>query len=365
MASPSIQRQNTGASHSTEAGPSRHNDAPVISESLVGENDIDPVQYQMASATFMPPNYDQATRSNTSVASSPSVSEDDLPRYDSITQSSSANPAASTSSAPATAPGFLPTRHFQIDNKGHPLVALPLAPKPIPIPVYSVDEGGQVGPVKYTSMRDTVNKSSNCVLVRDDKTPVAVTTYRFGPSRAPRLRLINHSGQTVDSPSDVAALVKAEPEAGSETIEITSEYTSRSQNLRTPLGTFRWRYGTSAEKKEADSPSLLVLEKITTVQQPGGTGKKSGSGSSKAEERRRRVAQFVRNDASRSEGTSKRTAGGGGRLSVDTNEYADSKGEADEVEVLAIASCIVMMKKEVDRRRINQTVAIVATAGTL
>lgn len=311
----------------------------------------------MRSSTSLPPDYSDALEKAPSSISS-RTSDDELPKYD-------AGPdedflASASVGAVPTAPGFTPTKRFQIETTGHPLIALPFPPKPVPIPVYAVSGTGEVGELVYTSLRDARSSSNSCVLVRaEDNSPACITTYRFGPSRPPKLLLPppSSSPQAIITSNDVASLLKSDPPPNTEPIEVLSDgCTTRAQTLRTPLGTFRWRYGTRTERREASptASSLLILERITTVTLAGGK---------KREERRRRVAQLVRSDEVRTEGSTKRTAGNGGRLEVDFGEWRDAKGEGEEVERLVVGSCLVMLKKEVDRRRLHQTVVLMAGAS--
>lgn len=95
---------------------------------------------------------------------------------------------------------------------------------------------------------------------------------------------------------------------------------------------FVWRY---VRSKEAEG-TLLVLEK------------KDGSSSGPV----RRIAQLVRNEHTRPAGTSGCAAGNGGELVF----VQGAELELDEA--LIIATCILMLKKEVDRRRAIQIAAI-------
>jgi hypothetical protein len=48
---------------------------------------------------------------------------------------------------------------------------------------------------------------------------------------------------------------------------------------------------------------------------------------------------------------------------IDLREWADEKGANEQMEALAVASCLVMLKKEVDRRRLCQAM-VLAGAGS-
>ena len=71
--------------------------------------------------------------------------------------------ASSTSSLPdyetvapdySSAAGFHPTITYQIETKGHPLIALPLPPKPVPIPVYALTPSGQAAEKVYEGVAE-------------------------------------------------------------------------------------------------------------------------------------------------------------------------------------------------------------------
>ena len=82
--------------------------------------------------------------------------------------------------------------------------------------------------------------------------------------------------------------------------------------------------------------NLLVLEKV------------EGSGDG-GREKRTKVAQLVRSDEMRTPGTSAMYAGNGGRLQMQL--AAQEGGEALLDEPTVVSTCLIMLKKEVDRRR--------------
>jgi hypothetical protein len=91
---------------------------------------------------------------------------------------------------------------------------------------------------------------------------------------------------------------------------------------------FEWRYGRQDEGARMNGHTLLVLEK----KQLGGGVKE-------------RVAQLVRDEeVDREMGIKKTEAGRGGRL-----DFVGTYGGREEV--LAVMSCLIMLKKEIDRRR--------------
>jgi hypothetical protein len=198
----------------------------------------------------------------------------------------------------------------------------------------------------YVSLRLKKN-SNSCALVcgsDPNRTPLNATIYRWGPGRHPRIRVLPpHSSVSVEEAVNSENLE-------CEVFEVQSRSIfSRSQKIVTSFGTFQWRYGGRSEKRETfDANSLLILEKV------------DGLSTKESKKQGIRVAQFVRNDEFRTPGTNKYMAGNGGRLMLDLREWAGGK-EADTVKVEAfmIASCICMLKREVDRMRDNTTAAIV------
>ncbi|KJZ75055.1 hypothetical protein HIM_05541 [Hirsutella minnesotensis 3608] len=289
-----------------------------------------PVRRRPSGGSLPPPEYDFGHGANTDFSKlhlDASTSTESLPQYESAVQGE----ASSSHSTIA----FEATNTFQIDAQGHPLFALPICPRPDPIPIYSVLPTGQTGPLLYQSIR-AKRRSGNCILVREsDESTVCSTTYRFGPNRPPSIRLLG----------DVAR---------DEAFEVRSKGChTRAQNMSTHLGTFQWRYASRAERKAVGASSLLILDIVTIISVASG----------KQEERRQPVAHFIRNEAFRTQGTGASTAGNGGRLLVDLRPWFDTKNEAQQAEVFAIASCLSMLKKEVDRRRRHQLIVIAAGAS--
>ena len=87
---------------------------------------------------------------------------------------------------------------------------------------------------------------------------------------------------------------------------------------------YEWRYGRAKEGAKMNGHTLLVCEK-----RDGGV--------------KERVAQLVRDEGvNREMGVTKTETGRGGRL--------DFMGESEEEELI-LMSCLIMLKKEIDRRR--------------
>lgn len=317
------------------------------------------------------PTYSSATDIElTNIPSSTSTSTSSLPpTYDDATAASSSHAADAESSAgaqaTAAAPSFTPTVHLQIETSGKQWLSLPTGTRPDPVPVYRVEAGSWApdSTPAYVSLRFSRNDGS-CQLVRGDdesQTPVCTTLYRFGPGKPPNFRL----PQSLISPHTPPAgpdqrrdgEVEEEEEIDGLDLKIASRsITSRTQLLKTPLGTFQWRYASRKERAAVPgADDLLVCEIVETAALAGGR---------KTEETTTRVAQLVRGEGTRSMGSGRSTAGNGGRLMVDLARWADLKGGGREaVEVLVVASCVCMLKKEVDRRRMQQIMIMAGGAG--
>jgi len=248
---------------------------------------------------------------------------------------------AGNSTSPSS---FTPTTHLQIQTMGVSSCSSLSSQDPIPIPVFRVNHGSASFPIdgmapQYLSLRLKKN-SNSCALVcgsDPNRTPLNATVYRWGPGRCPRIRFL-----PLQTSASVEEAIKAENLECDEVDVRSRSIISRAQKIATPFGTFQWRYGSRSERKETfDSNSLLVFEKID--------GDKAI-----------RVAQFVRNDEFRTPGTNKFMAGNGGRLMIDLSMWVDEKGtNGAKVEAFAVASCICMLKREVDRMRDNTLAAVV------
>lgn len=109
-------------------------------------------------------------------------------------------------------------------------------------------------------------------------------------------------------------------------------------------GRFEWRYGSKEERKQWMADNLLILE--TVLEDSNGV--------------RVKVAQMVRHEECRTPGTGKRSAGNGGLLQMDLGAL---KGSPELEEVVVVATCLVMLKKEIDRLRMVQFMVIAGAAS--
>lgn len=212
------------------------------------------------------------------------------------------------------------------------------------ITVYRVDSGE----LEYTSFR--LKRSSNsCALVRGadpSGTPLISTIYRWGPGRAPKMRIL---------PANTSASVEeaiSNDKVECELVDVKSRsIISRAQKLETSFGTFEWRYSDRSERKANDADSLLICER---------TDSGAASAGGKSGKRGVQIAQLVRSDEFRTPGTDKWMGGNGGRLMMDLSLWSDSKkASAKDVEAFLVAGCICMLKREADRFRDNTIAAVV------
>ncbi|KAK4115543.1 hypothetical protein N656DRAFT_692438, partial [Canariomyces notabilis] len=291
---------------------------------------------------------------------------------------------------------FRPTVHLQIETTGKPLISLPLPLHTDPIPIFSLDhqEGSSSAAARHTprfiSIRPARCSGSSYLVSAEDQRTLSTTTYFFGPNRPPIVRLF-HPASPPLSQSAVDALLfpgkrKGEEEddheeAAWDSFKVTSlGLLTRAVTFRSRLGTFEWRYASRRERqavhgKEGDDDddeisNMLVLERvvrIATAQSSHLTSSSSSSSrnwmkkqkSGNSEEVRTVVARFLRGPRYRTPGSSASSAGNGGRLMVDPSLWESEnggggKGESEMAMVMIVTTCLVMLKKEVDRRRAQQ-----------
>ena len=217
-----------------------------------------------------------------------------------------------------SAQNFTPTRTLQIQASGKSPIFCPTYAKQLEIPIFD-----DAGTLVYQSIRPTRSKG-NCRLVRaDDETEssIATTTYWFGPGKQPQIRIFRDD----------------EADGESDTLQLTPKsLVSRTRKFESKWGTFEWRYAGKTERGKAIN-SLLVLEKILD----GG--------------KRLPVARLVRSDTTRTPGTKAMYAGNGGKLEMCLRDGIDGEDGTELInEATVVVTCLVMLKKEIDRLRAIQ-----------
>jgi hypothetical protein len=203
---------------------------------------------------------------------------------------------------------FTSVKSLYINTQGIGLLRLPLPPSKLEITVHNYD-----GTIAYRSTR-AKRSSGNCVLTDADNTSLIKTTYCFGPCKDPVLSFdVFHDTE--------------------HNIKTISKWTSRSHSFLLPDGrTFTWKY--TKEKgfgtKGAKGTALIL---------------KLGD---------KRIAALIRNQDTRTPGSKPCSAGNGGELVL--SEDANKKDGLSEE--LIVATCLLMLKKEIDRRRAVQFMII-------
>jgi hypothetical protein len=201
---------------------------------------------------------------------------------------------------------------FHISALGIPLIRLPHPPKILVTHIYASD-----GSTAYTSTR-AKRCSGSCILSSPDRGDLISTIYRFGPGRPPRLRY-------VETPKH----------ADDQEMKFQGKMLAFSQTFPTPAGdVLEWRYVKETLGDDKKRTEILVLTDVSDGW---------------------RIARLLRTDGTRTEGSKKCSAGNGGLLIIE--ESAEGK-MVDEA--LIIATCLVMLKKEMDRRMHMQAAVLTA-----
>lgn len=217
---------------------------------------------------------------------------------------------ASSTTLRASPSTFTPTKTLSINTPGIALWKPCNTPSSRCITITNPD-----GSIAYTSARSNPN-SGTCTLASASGAPLLETTYFFGPGRDPVLT-------TLDSNEDDACEIKTR-----------SKWMSRGHKFECPDGrTLEWRYTKAEAGAGGKKRTALVLE-------VGG----------------RRVAMLVRNEDTRTLGSKAWSAGNGGELLL-SEEVGGKMGVGEEI---VVASCLVMLKKEVDRRKCVQLAVMAA-----
>lgn len=218
---------------------------------------------------------------------------------------------------------FCPSRILTINAQGIRAFRLPLPSRQTEIFIYNPD-----GTEAYISTRDKLC-SGNATLSHPKRGGLIRTEYFFGPNRDPVVYRLQPSS---DIPEEVI---------------VAGKWTSRTMRFGMPGGKqFEWEY---AKEKRVDGQKVNLIV-FRAVEEEKGKSKETPA---------HRIAQLVRGEDSRTPGTSRSSAGNGGELQID--EAALQSLELDEAVI--VATCLMMLKKEIDRRRMIQ-LAIIAGAGS-
>ncbi|OAP54507.1 hypothetical protein AYL99_10955 [Fonsecaea erecta] len=209
---------------------------------------------------------------------------------------------------------FSPGTVLHISARGIGVLRFPGPCSELKIQVFHND-----GSLAYTSTK-AKRCSGDAVLNHPKLGDIISTSYFFGPKREPDLRLVQGQTGTGDN---------------SDRIKVSGKLGSRSTTFTTPNGhSFEWSY---SHRKDISGKKV----KIIALRQ-----KETGA----------ILAQLIRSDGTRTEGTSRCAAGNGGQLILDQ----EATSHLDEAVI--VATCLVMLKKEIDRRRCLQMMVLVGIA---
>jgi hypothetical protein len=251
------------------------------------------------------------------------MSDEVHPDYDPepLSRTSSQSAASiSNTSASALAGTFNPTKSYFIHAHGLPVVRVPGTPSHDT----SIKVTDSSGATIFTSERPSRWSAVTSFHSASGETRGKVTGDRFSnfPLRVIEIYLLGNDGR--------------------ETVKIKRRsLTTRACIFEYGEWQWKWRYGRKDEGAKRGGHTILVLERI-----------REGGGELQV------VTRLVRDhDADEKGGTKPTDAGRGGRL-----EWGIA-GEGQQVEVLLIMSCLVILKKEIDRRRTARGIPYVTAWG--
>jgi hypothetical protein len=177
--------------------------------------------------------------------------------------------------------------------------------------------------------------SGNAILKNAAGDELLASEYIFGLGKDPKIRVLSSEAS-------------AEKDS---LITIKGRWMNRAQEFALPDGkSFTWRYIKGVDPTIKPSAftcskrSFLILEVPEFVPSSPISNQKFAENQKRS---RRRVAELVRNDETRTPGTTYQDSGNGGELQIDS-AYCEGFGLREDV---IVASCIMMLKKEIDRRR--------------
>ena len=232
---------------------------------------------------------------------------------------------------------FTPVQSLHIAARGIAAFRLPLPSSELEIDICHSD-----GTIAYTSTRARRSKG-DCILAAPNKGDLISTNYFFGPSKQPVLR-------------DVSQGIYMSPVHDNESTKdeglfsLKSKWTSRSITLvhRESGRVFEWSYD-KVKTADGKKANLLVLRVKN--------GLPSSDEKSRDGDDEKILAQLIRSDKTRTPGSRSCSAGNGGQLVLGQDATAMLS------EPLIVATCLMMLKKEIDRRRAIQFAMLAGAAG--
>lgn len=238
---------------------------------------------------------------------------------------------------------FHPTRSLTVDAHGIGVFRLPLPSREMEIPIYSTADGSLL----YLSTRDR-HRSGSAVLSSPQIGDLISTEYFFGPGRDPVVTILSPAVRFGMHREKVDFRTESAPAS----FKVTNKWTSRATRFNAPGGkTFEWKYGKRKEEN-GKSTNLLILRSVDDACSDEADPKDQHL-------QGRIVAELVRGEETRTPGSSRCSSGNGGRLLIDESECA-KHGLGEPV---VVATCLMMLKKEIDRRRGMQMAMMGAMAS--
>jgi hypothetical protein len=228
---------------------------------------------------------------------------------------------------------YLPSKTLFINAQGIPKIHIPTPLNELEIRITNANKD-----IAYVSKRHNLS-TANATLFDASGKELLDAVYLDGPGREPTIRVL---GQDVNEKA---------------TIVTKGKWTSRSRDFVLPDGRiFTWSYIREADviasaKGKEKQRSHLVLE-------VSDAGSAVNDQETKTSKHFSRVAELVRNEETYTPGTSSTHTGNGGELKIDSS-YCDSIGLNEDVVVM---SCLMMLKKELDRGRIVQHMVFVGVS---
>lgn len=261
-----------------------------------------------------PPRYDQALKAVTALDGTVTVRPLEKQDFEtrSLASTTHSNFIISSTLLPNTS--FIPARTLIIQAKGLRALRWPAPSTELEIGIFSPE-----GDTVYKSRRPRVCKG-DCVLSSANGEELVATDYFFGPGRDPVIREVTPTTSTLP-------VLSIDP----------SSITRNLDFVHVPSGAhFGWSYSSvrAAEGGHAQGLALRTFDADARRSEKRKTGKI--------------VAQLIRSKVDRTPGTKKTFAGNGGKLVIahDADQHLS--------EELIVASCLMMLKREIDSRRFAQ-----------
>ncbi|OJJ43942.1 hypothetical protein ASPZODRAFT_18720 [Penicilliopsis zonata CBS 506.65] len=203
-------------------------------------------------------------------------------------------------------------RTLLIDSKGIGFFRLPFPPRQLELPILDATDGS----LAYVSTRERVS-SGTAVLSKPTVGDLVKTEYFFRPGRGPIVTSLQ-----ADKPSS----------------KVHGRWTSRITSFRMPNGeAFEWSYGRQ-KAADGEKANLIVLRAIEEAHRTGTI-----------------LARLIRGEETRAPGSKKCSAGNGGTLVIDSSYLLP--------EEIIVATCLIMLEREIDRRRMTQAMMLSAAAS--